>query len=266
VAGERDGGECGPEIWAQADRDGPGTEDEMVVEVGHHIDISTRSAGDSGWIEEAWIVEGPERSLGFIHQPNERSVVFVPDVLGSYSLRVVTTDGRDCERLSDLFIEVVLPDARFVAWTVWREPIPTRRVIDTDLYVARATVNGYLWQEEGFYVGPPEETADFGNPDSRADDPFLNQDYNSQGYGPERIIIREPSGDEMIAIGVNAFATATRDPARVRLQIYLEGELSLDSEMGLYAEQFWLAAETLGTELLGEYDLVTRGFPPPESP
>ena len=81
-----------------------------------------------------------------------------------------------------------------------------------------------------------------------------------QGFGPERIMVGQPSDGEPIAFGLHAFS-APRDGVEVRLQVYAEGERLIDRTTELAGGQFWFALRTIGAELLDEVDSVSDGFP-----
>ena len=266
VVSTEDGTEpgCGPPPRAEADRGGPWTQGEMTLPVGHQISIFLDTSRDAS-ILDLVLLEAPDESLQLIQRRDRYNGVLVPDIPGHYEVQVESTFSGDCSQEYRLSFNVELPEGNLVAWAVWPEPFTRGRVNDLDFYVARSNDRGYQWEEHGFFVGPPELTADFGQRGLTIDDPYLNQDYNTGGFGPELITIQEPSPDESIAIGVSAFSTATGS-AEPRILVYLNGERSMDNQLEVEQNQFWLAAEVIGTELLGEHEIITSGFPAPELP
>lgn len=264
VSGEGNNEDCGPTPFAQADRNGPWTEGEMVVELGHHIDISLPDR--DGFFANAELVLAPDGSSHLFQMRSEQNAVLVPDMPGQYEVDVTTSFDGSCEDEHFFNFEVILPEAEFVAWVTWPEPLPRGRVNDLDFYVSEKTAEGYFWEDSEHAVGGGVDNAEFGDPDSESDNPFRNQDYNNQGYGPELVVIPEPHPDSTIAIGVHVFSTAVRDQVEPRIQLWLNGEPTVDATLGVDRNEFWIAAEVKGTELLGTYEIVTDGFPAAEQP
>ncbi|MBN1947300.1 MAG: hypothetical protein JW797_16645 [Bradymonadales bacterium] len=253
-------------VWAQPDRGASGGSAYLTLDIGHQIAIELM--GDASyWIESLTFLDAPTGSLQLLQRRADRRGIFVPDMIGRYGISLLATDGLGCNFEHTLTVDVTLPLDQFVAWVVWPERVGADAVNDLDFYVARQTSDGYYWQTAGQVVGPNFSTANFGDENSSQDDPHHHFDYNTQGFGPELITIATPSEDEQLAIGVHAFSTETRwRPANPRIQIYLAYEQVLDAQLQLYRDHFWLAAETLGTELTESYTIVVQGFPPPNIP
>jgi hypothetical protein len=257
---------CDLSLRATADRDGPSTQDMMTVVLGHQIRFNP--AGDRrAQFENIALWTAPADSLQTLAVQGPTQAVLVPDRPGRYVVQADLFSGPDCAAEATITVDVVLPEDEFVAWVVWLEPYPSGPYSDLDFYVARRTEAGYFWQEPGFHVGPTSRTANFGDAAVTEDDPQLNTDYNVEGFGPERITIAAPSAEEQIAIGVHVFnAVEGQDVVRPWIRIALAGEIVFEAELTLAQNQFWLAAETLGTELVATHEIVSGGFPEPGVP
>ncbi len=264
ISEDRDNQDCGPSPFAQADRDGPWTESEMTLELGHHIDILLPDR--DGFFTSADLVESPDGSANLFQMRSEQAAVLVPDMPGRYEVDMTTSYDGSCEVEHYLDFEVTIPEGAFVAWLTWPEPLPRGRTNDLDFYIAEKTAEGYFWDDGAPVVGGGQDSAEFGDADSDSDNPYRNQDYNNQGYGPELVVIREPHPDSVIAIGAHVFSTAIRGPAEPRVQIWLNGEPTVDASLALERNQFWIAAEVQGSELLQTHEVVSDGFPASNQP
>lgn len=246
------------ELYAQVDRDGPEGLGPIELELGHQVALWIHGPFQYS-IDEFEFSVLPVGSMGIVEAMGERDLIFVPDVPGLYTLGATFRSADGCTTEDDIQFTVTLPENAFVAWVVWEEPEPQTSLNDLDFYVARLTDDGYLWETDGFHVGPDQTTANFGDPATNVDDPQFGEDYNTEGFGPEMIVIPFQSTTEQIAIGVHAFAIS--GPLQPRIRIYLGGNPSFDATLELSNGDFWLAAETLGWSVVGEYEIITDGFP-----
>lgn len=251
------------ELYAQVDRDGPEGLGPIELELGHQVELWIHGPFQYSF-DEFELTRAPDGSMGIVEAMGERDLIFVPDVPGLYTLDATFRSADGCVAEDDIELTVTLPENAFVAWVVWEEPDPQMVLNDLDFYVARLTDDGYLWQTDGFFVGPAQITANFGDSATNLDDPRFGEDYNTEGFGPEMIVIPFQSTTERIAIGVHAFSVSGTVQPRIR--IYLGRTPRFEATIELSSGQFWLAAETLGWSVVGEYDLITDGFPSADLP
>jgi hypothetical protein len=262
--------ECPATLQLSADRDGPSTTDDtLVFPMGHQARAVLLTEGVIHTVEVRVTPAGGR--LLTRQAPGTGAWLLVPERPGLYAL-AFHVRGRDgCEVVLERRLVVEAPEAGLVLWLTWDAPaggggLPM--VADLDLYLARRTSVGYLWQTAGEVCGPSFPTADFGTLGVDVDDAVFAFDYNTQGFGPEQIAIQSPAFNETLAIGAHAFDVPRGRAVSAWIVVYRDGRLLAEAalEAALSRNDFWLFAELTDGQLLTAHNLVVTGFPEPSLP
>jgi hypothetical protein len=235
------------------------------------LDASASSAVQGQIDRYQWsVVDHPySSSLNHLKPSLDRQtggrVSFVANIVGDYVIDLTVVDDAGTESCNTVRAQItVAPDSDIFVELVWDTPDDDDQTdddgADMDLHYKHPDGDWGYEPLDIFWFNP---TADWGEPNSRRDDPELIRD-DENGSGPESIAHNRPE-DLHYAIGVYYYDDYGYGASEATVRVYLDGDLAheVSAESLPGADTFYEAVSIdADEETVAVDDVHYDGYPP----